>query len=123
MYMLIRVLVVSMYQKRINRTHTFPCQGLARLSIKSRSQQLLLSLGWSRSQHPLNLLVSKSLGLNISKNFQSQKVLVPTSFIFLVLQIHCQYIIWNITTILLISDQIVQESETNYQFPFDAVFT
>ena len=95
-------------------------QWLRRLSIKSGFRQLLLSLDLSRSQHPLNCLVSKSLGLDISQNFQSRKVLVSTSFVFWVSQIHCQYIIWNISTILLISDQIMNKSGTNYQFPLNA---
>ena len=87
---------------------------------KSRSRQLLLSLGWSRSRHPPNFLVLKSLRLDISQNFMSQKVSVSTSFVFWVSQIHCQYIIWNISTILLISDQIMHKSGTNDQFPLNA---
>ena len=66
------------------------CRWLARLSIKSRSQQILLSLGWSRSFHPQNFLVSKSLRLDISKNFCSEKVSVSWSLVFGVSQIHYQ---------------------------------
>jgi hypothetical protein len=45
-----------------------------KLSKKSQSQQLLISLGWSRSQHPLNFLASKSLGLDISVLKKSQSL-------------------------------------------------
>ena len=44
-----------------------PFQRSARLSMKSRSRQLLFSLGWSRSRQPQNLIVSMSLGLNINR--------------------------------------------------------
>ena len=57
-------------------------QRLVRLLKKSRSRQLLLSLGQSRSQQPLNFVISKSLGLANSQNIQSWKVSVSASFFF-----------------------------------------
>ena len=55
-------------------------QWLARLSMKSRFSHLLLSLGWY--QHPPNVVVLNTLGLDIYQNLWSLKVLVSTSFVF-----------------------------------------
>merc|ERR1711989_13142 len=46
----------------------------ARLSMKSRSRQLLFSLGWSRSRQPQKFLVSMSLGLDNHRNSVSVSV-------------------------------------------------
>ena len=54
-------------------------QRIARLSSKSRSQQLLSSLDQSRSRQPLNFPVSMSLGLDNLKIFKSQLVSVSTT--------------------------------------------
>jgi hypothetical protein len=55
-------------------------QGSARLSKKSRSRQLLLSLAWSRSRQPLNCPVSESLDLDNHSKSKSQKISVSTTF-------------------------------------------
>ena len=52
--------------------------GSARLSMKSRSRQLLFSLGWSRSRQPQKFPVSMSLGLDNHRISQSRWVSVST---------------------------------------------
>ena len=108
--------------KSINSVTGCNCkvQWVSKLSIKSRSRQLLMSLGRSRSRQPLNFLVSNSLGLDISLNFQSRKVSVSTSFVFWVSQIHCLYIKWNISTILFFSNKIIHKWGNDAQFPLNA---
>jgi hypothetical protein len=80
----------------------------------------LLSLGWFRSRHPSNFLVSNSLGLNIYQNCRYGKVSVSTTFVSWVSQIHCHYVIWIICTILLPSDQSMHNSGTNDWFLLNA---
>ena len=53
--------------------------GSARLSMKSRSRQLLFSLGWSRSRQPQKFPVSMSLGLDNHRISQSRWVSVSTT--------------------------------------------
>ena len=55
------------------------CQRSARLSMKSRSRQLLFSLGWSRSRQPQKFPVSMSLGLDNHRISQSRWVSVSTT--------------------------------------------
>ena len=68
----------------------------------------ILQMSWSR-----RVLVSTSLQISGLKKSWSQKVLVLTTFVYRVLQIHCQHIIWNIR---LSSNQILNKTESMMDF-------
>jgi hypothetical protein len=85
-------------------------QGLARLSKKSRSQQLLTNLTQSRSQQPPISLVSKSLILDNHDFLEYRKVSVTTTTKFPVLDIFISlvhYILNNFQLSLGLSPEIL----------------